>query len=598
MSAPVLALRGAGVTFGGRPTFVDLEIFIAPGEKACLVGRNGCGKSTLMKLLAGWIAPDAGERFLQPGKRVAYLPQDPPFAEGETVGGFIARGLLPPGAADDHRALKAAAHWEVDPEARMETLSGGQRRRAALAQAMVDDPDVLLLDEPTNHLDLPTIAAVEQEIARGRAAVLTVSHDRAFLKAVSRRMYWLDRGALRTTQRGFAAFDDWADEVAEAEAAESRRLNIEIKAEERYMERGVTARRRRNQRRVERLDALRLQRLERQKPGGKAAVSAVSADPSGRLVAELEHIHKSYGARRIVTDFSTRILRGDRLGLVGANGAGKTTLLNILLGEEKADTGRVRHGVNLEIARFDQTKDQLEPDMTPWCFLAGDQADHVDVGGRRQHVMGYLRKFLFEERQARQPIAQLSGGERSRLLLAKILARPSNLLALDEPTNDLDMDTLDLLEDMLADYPGTLILVSHDRDFLDRLVGSVIAVEGDGDVREHVGGFTEYAREAGARAVGATTKAAKKAEPKAAPKPQTKLSYKENRDLERLPDQIAALEAEIAGLETALADPGLYTRDPAAFTQRSERLTAAQKEKDLAETRWLQLEEKREAFAG
>ncbi|MEM6491962.1 MAG: ATP-binding cassette domain-containing protein, partial [Pseudomonadota bacterium] len=422
-----------------------------------------------------------------------------------------------------------------------------------------------------------------------------------FLKATSRRMYWLDRGGLRRTDRGFAAFDDWADEIADAEAAEARRMSQQIKAEERYMERGVTARRRRNMRRVERLAALRQARAERLKPTGRAQATAAAADPSGRLVVEAERLTKRYGDRLILDGFSTRILRGDRIGLIGANGAGKTTLLNILLGVDRPDSGKLRQGLNLEIARFDQTKEQLDPQLTPWRFLCEAGGDHLEVAGKKTHVMGYLRRFLFEERQARQPIGALSGGERSRLLLAKLLARPSNLLALDEPTNDLDMDTLDLLEDLLSDYPGTLLLVSHDRDFVDRLVGSVIAVEGDGEVEEYVGGFSEYQR---ARA-DAHRPDVTDPRPRPGRKPDSptrnartaKLSYGEQRDLDRLPDRIAALEDEIAALTAKLGDSDFYVRAPDAFAAATARLADAETEKDAAETRWLELDEKRAALA-
>ncbi len=601
--APLVALRDAALGFGGRPLFEGLSLGLTRGEKACLVGRNGSGKSSLLKALAGALALDAGERFLQPGAAVAYLPQDPVLEAGRSVADYVAGGLPAEEADRRHRTAAVLARLDLEGGRDLGTLSGGEGRRAALARALVSDPQVLLLDEPTNHLDLPTIEWLERELARFAGALLVVSHDRAFLARVSRVTYWLDRGAIRRLDKGYAHFEDWAEAEAEREAGELHRLDRKIVREQRWLARGVTARRKRNQGRLARLGELRRKRAEWLKAPGQAKLSALAADRSGGMVIEAKHLAKSFpradgGESVIVRDFSTRIRRGDRIGVIGPNGAGKTTLVRLLTGELKPDVGTLKLGSNLAPLYFDQRRESLDPEATLWHTLVPGGGDSLMVGERQRHVVAYLRDFLFEDAQARQPVKSLSGGEKNRLLLARLFARPSNLLVLDEPTNDLDLETLDLLLEVLDGYKGTLLLVSHDRDFLDRLVTGVIALEGDGRVQEAVGGYGDYLKQS--ESAPAPDRAKGKAAAPKVERPRAgggKLSYREQRELERLPDQIDRLTGEITELEGRLADPGVYGRDPAAFEAAAARLEAARSERETAEARWLELEEKREALA-
>lgn len=608
-TAPLAALRQVTLGFGGRPLFAGLDLLLFRGERACLVGRNGSGKSTLLKLLAGAVEPDAGERVLQAGTRVAYLPQEPALPPAQSVADYVAEGLPPGEEGERHRVDALLARFELDPAALLGTLSGGEARRVALARALVSAPEVLLLDEPTNHLDLPTIQWLEEELARFRGALLTISHDRAFLTRVGNRVFWLDRGRVHRLDAGFERFEDWAEEIRHAEAQELQRLGKQIEREEHWLHRGVTARRRRNQGRLARLQSLRGERAEMlRNRQGQAVMAAAEAGTSGKSVIEAEGLSKAFvtpeGVRvPIVEDFSTRIRRGDRVGIVGRNGAGKTTLVNLLLGRLPPDAGSVTLGTNLEIEVLDQKRSLLDPEATPWRVLCPAGGDSVMVGDRPKHVVGYLRDFLFEEAQAQQPVKALSGGERNRLLLARAFARPSNLMVLDEPTNDLDMDTLDLLVEVLDDYQGTLILVSHDRDFLDRLATSVILLDGRGGAREYPGGFSDAVRQAGglpdARRSAAAPEKPKAARPAAAAAKQAaKLSYKEQRELDGLPAEIERLTAEAGKLEERLADPGLYARDPAGFEKTGAALQALQERLAAAEERWLALEEKRERLAG
>jgi ATP-binding cassette subfamily F protein uup len=597
--APVVALAGARISFGGRPLVESAEIALGRGERACLVGRNGAGKSTLLKALAGEIELDGGARFQQPGTRVSYLPQEPRPSAGATVAEHVAAGLAAPDRAE-HRIAALLDRLSLDGARPVASLSGGEARRADLARALVGEPDILLLDEPTNHLDLPTILWLEEELTSLSAGLLTISHDRAFLARLTRRTFWLDRGRVLMLERGFASFEDWAGEVAEQEGAAAHRLDKRIEAETRWYNRGITARRKRNEGRRRALDALRRQRRERIRPQGRAKLSAAASDPGGRLVIDAQGIAKSFatpaGERVILRNFSTRLLRGDRVGVIGPNGAGKTTLLKLLTGQLAPDCGTVRLGTNLEMLLFDQKRESLDPELSLWKTLA-PSGDSVMMRGEPRHVVAYLRDFLFEERQALQPVKSLSGGERSRLLLARLLARPSNLLVMDEPTNDLDLDTLDLLEEVLADYPGTLLLVSHDRDFLDRLVTSVIALEGDGRAAEYPGGYSDYLRQRPAPPEPQPKKAPPRPEP--APRGQRKerLSFKEQRELEELPGRLDALSAEIAALERRLAEPDFYGRDPKGFAAATARLGAATADRSAAEERWLELEEKRERLS-
>ena len=592
---PLISLRDAAVTFGGAPLFSGIDIELRRGERACLVGRNGSGKSTMLRLLAGDVEPDAGTRFLQPGIAVAYLPQQPMDAAGETVMSHVAGGLEP--AAESHAASAALERLKLDGARPLTELSGGERRRADLARALAGAPDLLLLDEPTNHLDLPTIAWLEETLGRHRAGILVVSHDRAFLRAVSRRTLWLDRGAVRSHLKGYADFDAWSADVMAAEDKALSRLDTAIAADTRWLHKGITARRRRNQGRLRRLQAMRAERREWLATAGRANLAAVSGGRRSTLVAAAESVNVHLGGRPVLTDVSVRLRRGDRLGIIGANGAGKTTLLSVLTGERTPDTGDVRLARNLDTAVFDQRRTQVPPTETLRQVLCPSGGDVVDVHGAARHVVAYLKDFLFDPRQVDSPVGSLSGGERSRLLLARLLARPVDLLALDEPTNDLDMDTLDLLADVLGDYDGTLILVSHDRDFLDRLVTSVIALEGDGRATEYAGGYSDYlvqrgdsplaARPASGRVAGKSPKRTRT---------RTKLGYLDQRELDGLPDRIEQLHRDIAAAESVLDDPALFQNDNRRYLATAERLARLKEERDAAEARWLDLEGRREAL--
>ncbi len=606
MAPPLLALREAGLGFGGKPLFASLSLSLGAGERACLVGRNGSGKSSLLRVLAGELELDRGERFVQPGTAVAYLPQDPRPEAGEIVAAHVAGGLAPSQAATGrHRVDALLKRLTLDAERKIESLSGGEGRRAALARALVGDPDVLLLDEPTNHLDLPTIEWLEQELARYRGALLIVSHDRVFLERLSRVTLWLDRGRILRLDESFAHYDDWAEELRTQEARERHRLTKTIQREERWLARGVTARRKRNQGRLARLQSLRRQRAEWLRAPGSAKLEAAAAEASGTLVIEAEGLSKSFAAGDgaelpVVRDFSTRIRRGDRIGIIGANGAGKTTLVRLLIGALAPDAGRLRLGTGLAPLYFDQKRESLDPEASLWRSLVPDGGDSLMVRGRQRHVVSYLRDFLFEEAQARQPVKSLSGGEKNRLLLARLFARPSNLLVMDEPTNDLDMETLDLLVELLDGYEGTLLMVSHDRDFLDRLATGIFAVEGGGRVQEFAGGYSDYLAQRQPEDAPRHAAPPKRAAAEAPAKPRSaasKLSYKEARELDALPGRIEELAGEIAALEGRLADPGLFARDAESFKETAARLEAARRALDDAEHRWLALEERREQLS-
>ncbi len=603
MLPPLLTLRDARATFGGRPTFAGVSLALGKSDRACLVGRNGGGKSTLLKALAGTLALDGGERFQQPGARIVYMPQEPVLDPALSAADFVTGGLPSDLAEHDrgHRVEAALDEVGVLPGRVLGALSGGEGRRLSLARALAGAPDILLLDEPTNHLDIPAILWLEERLAAFSGGFLMVSHDRAFLTRLSRRTFWLDRGTLREHDRGYAAFEEWSETILAAEAAEQARLDKRIASETVWLRQGISARRRRNQGRVRRLFELRRERAE-SIALRDAKLGSATAEAGGRLVIAVEHIAKSFrsegGDIVIARDFSTRILRGDRIGVIGPNGAGKSTLLGILAGTMAPDRGTVRHGTNLMPAMFDQGRAALDPEASPWTTLAGSSGDTVFVQGKPRHVASYLKDFLFEDRQFKAKVASLSGGERNRLLLAKILAQPSNLLILDEPTNDLDLETLDLLEEVLTDYDGTVLLVSHDRDFLDRIVTSVIAVEGKGIVAEYVGGYSDYL---GQRPEPRQAKAPVKSAAKQ-PKPPTarssdRLSWKEQREIEALPGLIADLEAEKARLEEALADPGFYQRDRIAFEASTARHQEVAASLSASEERWLGLAERAERLA-
>jgi len=583
--------------------FDGVDLALEPRSRAALVGRNGAGKSTLMRILAGLTEADDGERAVTPGTKVAYVLQEP-LIEGETLLDHATAG----GAAP-HEAAAALESFGLDPAKAATGLSGGETRRVALARALAEDPDVLLLDEPTNHLDILAIETLEGAIAASRASVLIVSHDRAFLERVTQRCFWLENRKVRKLDRGFAAFDAWVEQLTAAEADEARRLDKALERETHWLARGVTGRRARNEGRRRRLMEMRATKADRLRDTrGSMSMGVASAGTSGQRVVEVKGLSKKFGDRVILEDFSTRILRGDRIAVVGPNGAGKTTLVKLLLGELPADSGEVILGTNLEVAYIDQARADLKDDMLLKDALAPLGGDQIMVRGAPKHVAAYAKEFLFTDAQIRQPVRSLSGGERNRLLLARALAQPANLMLLDEPTNDLDMETLDLLEEMLSDYEGTLILVSHDRDFVDRLATSTIGLNGRGQVVETPGGWLDFLSQnpgffgvspakapGGRRGQPAPTAPALAPAPPPAPK-AAKLSYKEQRRLEELNGLIAELPGKIAVLETQLADPGLYGRDPAAFDRFGQALAAARGRLEAAEMEWLELEERREAL--
>jgi ABC transport system ATP-binding/permease protein len=602
---PQLALRNAAITFGGKPLFSGIDATLGRGERVCLVGANGSGKSTILKALAGEVELDRGQRFLQPGVTVGYLPQNADLSGTGTVAEYVAAGAHDTGH-DDYRVAWVLDHVQLDGARSLSTLSGGEGRRAALARTLVKRPDLLLLDEPTNHLDLPTIEWLEEELAAFPGGILMISHDRAFLRKLTSRLLWLDRGRLFERDGGFDGFDTWSQEIIEQEAAEFRRLEKRIETEEYWLQRGVTARRSRNEGRRRRLGDLRQQKAESLKTRGRAKLALADADLGGRLAIEATDIAKSYtrpdgSTLRIVDNFSTRITRGDRIGILGPNGAGKTTLIKLLTGEIAPDSGSVRLGIGIQPIYLDQRRQSFDLDRTLWETLAPTGGDSIVVNGRPRHVVAYLRDFLFDERQATMPVRLLSGGERARLMLAKLFAEPGNLIVLDEPTNDLDMDTLDLLQEVLSDFEGTLLLVSHDRDFLDRLVTSTIAVEGDGEVVEYAGGYSDYVVQRGERV---EPDQPRKAEPKRAeaPKPSTsapaRFSMKEQRELDEMNARLERLHVEISTLESALGDPTLYQRDAAKAAQASALLARKRDELHATEERWLELEEKRTHLTG
>ena len=595
---PVITLRDIVVGFGGEPLFEGAELQLTPGMRACLVGRNGSGKSTILKIIASLFEPDKGELYLEPGLTIGYLQQDVPLPERGTAADFVATAK--PDGAPRHQVDEVLSRVDIDGARGVETLSGGESRRAALARALLGDPDVLLLDEPTNHLDLPTIQWLEQTLINGRKTLLMVSHDRAFLRNITTDTWWLHRRDLRHNPRGYGDFDRWSEEIVDGEIKAARKLDQKLRAEHHWLVHGVTARRKRNQGRLRSLENLREQRRMLLTGEGLAKVEAESGPLSGRLVIEAKSLSKSYGELSIIDDFSTRVLRGDRIGFIGPNGAGKTTLLNLLIGQLEPDSGRLRIGSNLTIAVFDQSRAALVPTDTLWQTLVPGGGDSMNVRGRQRHVVAYLRDFLFDDKQANAPVSTLSGGERNRLLLAKILAEPSNLLVLDEPTNDLDADTLDVLQEMLDDYDGTVLLVSHDREFLDRVVTSTIAIEGDGKVVEYAGGYSDYLRQRSAGPRPSQTAVPKQVEA-AKQHPRTgearKLSYKDQRELDGLPGRIDELETSKQQLESTLADPDFYSRDVDAYNAAARNLEETIVAIAAAEARWLELEAVREALA-
>jgi ATP-binding cassette subfamily F protein uup len=603
MPSAILSLRDVHLTFGGTPLLEGAEMSVTERGRVALVGRNGSGKSTLLKIAAGLIQADLGERFVQPGATVRYLPQEPDLAGFATTLDYVTADLGP--AVEHHRARSLLDRLGLTGAEKPSQLSGGEARRCALARALAPEPDILLLDEPTNHLDLPAIEWLEQELAAMRSAVVLISHDRRFLENLSTQTVWLSQGATRTLDRGFAAFEAWRDQIVEQEEVNRHKLDRRIASEMEWLHRGVTARRKRNQGRLRALNALRADRRDRRRAVGSAVMAASEGESSGKLVAELKAVSKSFAGRAIVRDLSLRIQRGDRLGIVGPNGAGKTTLLRLLTGALAPDEGSVRLGVNLQMVTLDQRRESLDPASALADALTGGRGDTVSVAGQSRHVIGYMKDFLFAPEQARTPIGALSGGERGRLTLARAFAKPSNLLVLDEPTNDLDLETLDLLQEILADYAGTVLLVSHDRDFLDRVVTSTLVSESDGRWIEYAGGYTDMMAQRGGAAAANPAIAEKPRKAKDAAHPERtkpgssgRLSFKDKHALETLPSRIDGLHADIEKLRVTLADPSLYGRDPAAFEKAVVALGEAEASLNRAEDEWLALELKREEIEG
>lgn len=617
MAPPFLTLKNIKLTFGGTPLLTGADLTVAPGERVCLVGRNGSGKSTLLKIAAGLVEPDSGERFVHPGAVIRYLAQEANFEGHETTRSYVEAGLKP--TDDPHEALMALYALGLTGEEKTSTLSGGEARRAAIAQALAARPDVLLLDEPTNHLDLPAIEWIEKELKSVKAALVLISHDRRFLEQLSKVTVWLDRGKTRRLEQGFGNFEAWRDKLIEEEEADLHKLDRKIAREQQWMHGGVTGRRKRNVRRVAELAAMRKQRREHRHVQGNVNLEVSDAHVSGKLVIEARGISKSFGDNPVVTDLSLRVLRGDRLGIVGPNGAGKTTLIRLLTGQMEPDTGDVRLGSNLEIVTLDQKREDLDPNLTLADSLTGGRGDQVIINGKPRHVTTYMKDFLFLPEQVRSPVSVLSGGERGRLMLARALSKESNFLILDEPTNDLDLETLDLLQDQLADYAGTVILVSHDRDFLDRVVTSVLAPDGDGKWQEYAGGYSDMIAQRkgdapkksrssdqsdkGASAAAASSDNQSRSKTKsgatgASAAGKQKLTYKEKFALESIPKRIEELQGNIAKFEAKLADAKLFHSDPDAFEKASSGLAAAQGELAGLEDQWLELEMKREEIEG
>lgn len=596
---PLLQLNQISLTFGGDPIFNGLDLVAQTGDRLALVGRNGSGKSTLMKVMAGLVEPDHGTRVVPSGISVGYMEQDPTMDGFATLGDYASSELDP---GELYRVERASEGLKFDPDRPVSTASGGERRRAALAKLMAEAPELMLLDEPTNHLDIEAIAWLEAELKSTRAGYVIISHDRSFLNALTRATLWIDRGMVRRADVGFQGFEAWRDKIWEEEDIARHKLDRKIKAEARWAVEGISARRKRNQGRVRALQALRQERADQIKRQGAAAMELAAAPKSGKKVIDAKGLSKAFDGKTIVSNFSLTVQRGDRVAFVGPNGVGKTTVLKMLMGEVAADEGQVDLGTNLLPAIFDQSRAQLDPNMSLWDSLTGDpsmrvsgQADQIMVRGQPKHVVGYLKEFLFDEAQARAPVRSLSGGEKARLLLAKIMARESNLLVLDEPTNDLDVETLDLLQELLDTYDGTVFLVSHDRDFLDRVAATTIAMEGDGKATVYAGGWSDYQAQRKPTDVPVQKAAVKKAksDARSADKPkEAGLSYTEKHRLEKLPTIIERLEAEIAKLEEFMSDPDLYTREPLKFQKATDALVERQNALAAAEEEWLMLEDK------
>ncbi len=597
--APIYTLREISLTFGVRPLFTSVSLNIGRGDKICLVGRNGSGKSTLLKVISGVQQPDNGEVFVQPGIKISYMEQAGDFSSYATLEDVVLSGL----AEEERTSLKYKAdilieRFDIKKQVSPQTASGGELKKAALARALISEPDILLLDEPTNHLDITTIEKLEEIVKDFQGAVVVISHDRSFLTHVSNKTLWLDRGVVYSNDKGFASFEEWQDEIINQEIIKEKNLNKKIEEETEWLHKGVTARRRRNQGRLRRLQQLRQERREQIKKTGNIDLEIKESAIQSKLVIEAKHISKSFGDREIVKDFSLRVLKGNRIGVVGPNGSGKTTLIKLLTKHLEPDSGFVRIGKNLEMAYFDQNRTMLDPNKTLWKTLCGE-GDHIYVRGHWRHVIAYLKDFLFTPEQAQSPVSCLSGGEKNRLMLALSLAKESNFLVLDEPTNDLDMDTLDLLQEVLDEYQGTILLVSHDRDFLNKITTSMLYMRGDGSIIEHVGNYEELYKkyiepyQKTEKKKDSEETAKKNNDVVSKPKTETKktrLSYKDQRLYEVLPDEIAKIEQEIKSIETELSDTSLYIKDEKKYYELSQKLESLQQEREAKENKWLELE--------
>ena len=591
MAAPILAYEDLGVIQGHGWLFRHLDIHIGARDRLALIGRNGAGKTTLLKLIAGAIDADEGRRVIVPGTRVVLLEQEPSLAGCATLADYVLRG---DDAPLPHEAEAIADQLGIDLGREAASASGGERRRAAIVRALAQDPDVLLLDEPTNHLDIAAIDWLEDWLGRFKGAFVVISHDRTFLTRLTRQTLWMDRGSIRRAEIGFGGFEAWTEQVYAEEERNAQRLDAKLKIEEHWLQRGVTGRRRRNQGRLAKLKEMRAERAAMIGPQGAANLATAADDSKTKVVIDVKHASKSFGERAIIKDLTLRVTRGDRIGIVGRNGAGKTTLLKLLTGEMAPDEGEVKLAKTLDGIVIDQQRSLMAPTKTVREVLA-DGGDWIDVLGVRKHIHGYLKEFLFDPSLAEAKVGTLSGGERSRLLLAREFARESNLLVLDEPTNDLDLETLDLLQEVIADYGGTVLIVSHDRDFLDRTVTVTLVLDGSGTVDVVAGGYEEWERQR--KRPGEAKKAST---PRVAPPPppqaRTKLSYKDQRDYDQIPARIEAIDAGIVRDEALLADPALYVRDPKRFAALSQAIEAARAEKDAAEMRWLELAEQVEGL--
>jgi ATP-binding cassette subfamily F protein uup len=600
MPALLIQLQDISLTFGGTPLLQGVDLVLSEGDRLCLVGRNGSGKSTLLKVVAGLIEPDAGVRSIAPRATVRYLPQEPDLSAYASTLAYVEAGLSP--GDDPYRALYLLQSLGLTGEEQTTNLSGGEARRAALARVLAPQPDILLLDEPTNHLDLPAIEWLEAELGAMRSAIVLISHDRRFLQSMTRATVWLDRGRTRRLEEGFGGFEAWRDTLLEQEELEQHKLDRRIAMEEHWVRYGVTARRKRNQGRMARLASLRQQRRDHRRVQGNVQMAASEAEGSGSIVIEAKDVAKEWNETRVVDNVSLRIARGDRIGIVGPNGSGKTTLLSLLTGRLAPDAGTVRIGANVRMHVLDQRRQALDADVSVKDFLTGGHGEILAVGDQVRHYASYMKDFLFTPEQARTPVSALSGGERGRLVLARALATPANLLVLDEPTNDLDLETLDLLQELLADYAGTVIVVSHDRDFLDRVTTAVLWAEGDGRFTEYAGGFSDAVAQRGAdikskaRAAAVPARSKAREQETSRPNEQKKLSFKDKHALETLPGKMDAARARIDEIKRALADPALYARDQARFTALTGELGRVSADLGVMEDRWLELEILRESL--